>query len=559
MMPPIATPRTGLLRRFGPVVLVYLFETWFTRPYFWGDSVDYARDIVSGTHFWEFGHLLWRPLGWLLASACLPFTQARGLDEEAGVVLLLAAVSWLAGLGCLVLLRSLVGRACRHHLTADLVTLAFVVSQAFLNYAPTACSYVPGLFLLLLGCYLLVRATESSRPSWGIALAAGTVLAASLCFWFLYLWALPAALLLPLLLSGTQRMSWRITITAGLACGLVTGLVSGLVLMKLDIHSIAGLRAWIAESSHGVARVSGVARMALGLPRSFLHLGQDGLLFKRFLVHDPYNPVSFIDLCRLSLWVIALFYLFLAALVWDLLRTPVGRRYLMLLAVAAGPTLGFAVAWQGGDPERYLPLYHFLFLALAAAFTPQQGLSLARVFAVSVFTVAAWSNLGVMAAPVRERHFQHMVQRVQQLQEQRCPNSLVLVVRDDLQNLYRNYPLYPASRSLNVESAVTPGLVETDRWRPQLAQRLLTLWENGGEVWVSQRVFRPTPRPEWNWAEGEDRHVSWADVHAFFTALETGCSVGGEDGFRLLLPTPCNRRALERWLSCSSDDQRPSR
>jgi hypothetical protein len=544
-----ATPQAGLLRRFGPVVFAYLLVTAFTRPYFWGDSVDYARDVISGTHLWEFGHLFWRPLGRLLAPTLLPLTQAQGQYGEAGAVLTLAAVSWLAGLGCMILLRSLAGRACPRDFGADLVTLAFLFSQAFLNYAPTACSYVPGLFLLLLGCYLLVRATESPEPSGKTVLAAGAALAASLCFWFLYLWAVPAALLLPVLLPGSKRERWRLALGAGAACFALTVLAYALVLAGLGIHTVAGVRAWIAESSHGVANVSGVARMAFGLPRSFLNMGQDGLLFKRFLVKDPYNPVSLADLCCLSLWEIALFYLFLAALARDLARSAAGRRYLALLAVAAVPTLSFAAMWQGGDPERYLPLYPFLFPALAAALAVKRGFGPSRFLAGAFFAVAAWSNLCVLAAPVRDRQFQQLAGRVRELQEQRGPGSVVLVVRDELQNFYRNFPLHPASRSLDVESAVTPGLVDTDRWRPRLAQRLLAVWEAGGEVWVSQRVYQPAPRPEWNWAEGEDRHVSWADIHAFFDALETGRSIGGDDGFRLLPPTPCNRWALEEWAA----------
>lgn len=80
---------------------------------------------------------------------------------------------------------------------------------------------------------------------------------------------------------------------------------------------------------------------------------------------DPYNPVPLGDLLRFSLWKLALFYAALAALVVQLARSPMGRRALALLAVCGAPVLGFAVFWQGGDIERYLPLYPMLFLALA--------------------------------------------------------------------------------------------------------------------------------------------------------------------------------------------------
>src|SRR6202030_3009590 len=101
------------------------------------------------------------------------------------------------------------------------------------------------------------------------------------------------------------------------------------------------------------------------------------------------------------LWKLALFYLLLLALGIGLLRSPRGRRLLGLFAVAALPTIGFAVAWQGGDLERYLPLYPFLFLAVAGLFSLERVPFVCRTAAFVFFLAAAASNVTVMARPAR--------------------------------------------------------------------------------------------------------------------------------------------------------------
>ena len=61
--------------------------------------------------------------------------------------------------------------------------------------------------------------------------------------------------------------------------------------------------------------------------------------------------------------------------------------------MAALPTLGFAIAWQGGDLERYLPLYPFLFLAVAGLFALERVPIVCRVLVIVFFLAAAVSNM----------------------------------------------------------------------------------------------------------------------------------------------------------------------
>ncbi len=534
-MPDVTHP--GLARTYGPAVAAYVVATAATGAYLWGDSVDYADEVHVGAHFWEFGHLFWRPLGTLLA-AIVPASPG----PKTNLVLLLA-VCWLSGLGCVVWLRGLLRWAGLRGWPADLAVVGLLVSQAFLNYAQTACSYVPGLAMLLLGCYLLARATAKERPSNWDGIGAGAALAAAVCFWFVYVWGLPAAVLLPLFLGGPDRARVRLAARAGLACVLFTALCYSIPLAALHITSVEALRAWIAEASHGIVGVSGAPRALFGLPRSFLSMGADGVLFKRHLLHDPLNPTSAGDLVRHSLWKLVLFYLFLLALVVGLARSPRGRRLLGLLAAGAVPTFGFAVAWQGGDLERYLPLYPFLFLAVAGLFALERVPLVCRAMAVAFFLAAAASNVAVMARPLLQREQQRLAARVEGLGPLLKPESRVFFVRDEIGRLDRDFPL-PAREDLSLLEAATPGLAETPRWREVLARRILDVWGKGGDAWFARRLLAEGPRREWNWVEGDDPALSWRDLHAFFKALETDEEVGGDDGFLRVKVSPANRRRL---------------
>src|ERR1043166_8777951 len=105
------------LRAWSVVIAAYLLATAVTNAAFMADTHDYVTSILTGVEFWEFGHLLWRPLGWLLFHALAPLTGlltgAEGplpLDARAQATLVLLALNWLARLAAALLLTDLVGR-----------------------------------------------------------------------------------------------------------------------------------------------------------------------------------------------------------------------------------------------------------------------------------------------------------------------------------------------------------------------------------------------------------------------------------------------------------------
>src|ERR671921_772167 len=81
---------------FVPLVAAYILILWLTASLNIGDTpiyVDAILRVLSGgstrfwdhggfLSFWEFGHLLWRPLGWLSFKVLRPLLNS---DLRAGV------------------------------------------------------------------------------------------------------------------------------------------------------------------------------------------------------------------------------------------------------------------------------------------------------------------------------------------------------------------------------------------------------------------------------------------------------------------------------------------
>jgi hypothetical protein len=545
---PLVRARCGPALPPALAVITYAVATWATNAHFMADTADYVDGVLRGSEFWEFGHLFWRPLGWLLFESFGPLAaHFGGANEEVNVTSIFMALNWLAGLMSVALIYGLARVVAGSERIAVGTAVAFTFSHGFLNFAQTGSSYIPGLALLLLALYVLAKGGDGPRPRAVTALAAGLLLACAVCMWFLYVWAVPAALALPLFLFGADRARRRLALQTAATFAVATALIYAAVLIHLGIHDPADLRAWIAASSHSVS-TSGLTRAAFGLPRSLINMGNDGMLFKRFLLGDPLNPVSALDLFRLSLWKVALVYLFLGAVVVNLLRSAQGKRVLGLLVVSAIPLMAFAVMFDGGAVERYLPIYPLIFLSLSCSLSGDKPLPSLRLIALGFVIAASAANLLAMAAPVLDRQQESVGARIRELQPALGGGGLLATInqQDELVNFQRSFPFHPINsrNDFHVYSIVAPNTAQASRWREEFARAALAAWREGRSLWVTRRVAAQRPEPGWNWVEGDDRRVSWSDIHHFFTRLEMGDAAGGDDGFTLVPQTRENERLL---------------
>jgi len=321
------------------------------------------------------------------------------------------------------------------------------------------------------------------------------------------------------------------------------------VILGLGIHDVTSVKAWIVSAGHGQIQSRSLIRLAFSFPRAFIYLGDDGVYFKRFLVHDPYAAVPLLSLFRLTFCKIALFYAFVAAVLVSLLRSSYGRRMLLILATAMVPLWIFALfIFQAGSTDIYLPLYPFVFLAAAVALQEKKispWLSLPIVLClVSIVVVNGAAMRKAVITEQRER----TAARIRDLVPHLKRNSVVMTVdiQEDVSEFKMNFPLDPINlngdwRNYNV---LEIGAQRLANWRQDAAKRALLTWSQGGDVWLSARFLYRTPRPEWNWVEGDDRRIRWTDLPAFFSQFDRGESSGGDDGFVLFARTEKNEQLL---------------
>ena len=542
------------------VVLLYVTALAVTNAHFMADSGGYVvsilsfagveeyvvetptvRDYRAQNSFWDFGHLLWRPLALLVFKVFSPISALIvGPDPAHNVIFLLMSLNFVAGLVSAILLYAMIEKLTERRWLAFLVTACFILTNGFLNFTQTGSSYIAGLGFLVVGLYLLVKDKGDLRPR--TAILAGLAFAAAITLWVPYVLVLPGTIATPLVLFGWSRQLKRSVVYAAVAFAAATGIAYLAVMLAVGVHTPGDLRDWIAASSHGV-QISGLARMLLGFARSFIHLGNDGILFKRFLLHDPLNPVTAFELVRLSLWKLVVFYLMVGSLVLSLLVSS-SRRMLLLLVLTAGPLLLFAIKFDGGAVERYLPLYPVFFVALAWSLGNVQVPRLLKIMPVLFLGLFVIVNTSVMARVVLDKQNQRTLNRLQAVIPQLQPNNALVTthLQDDLVNFQASFPFEPINRH-NVYRVYPLVWMNTDqagRWRQEFAAFALKTWSNNGQVWLSTRFLRPRPEANWNWVEGDDPRVRWNDLHGFFAPLQMCGTATGGDGFVQLSQSEAN-------------------
>jgi len=549
------------------VIGFYLIVWLFTRAHFMADTNVYTQAILrrqrGGTEtdfrsltsnpFWDFGHILWRPMGWLLSELSRPATQLIAhQNQKAEVLLTLFGINFLASIGCVVCFFLLAKRMTGHPWTAGMATIGFFSADAFLDYSHSGNAYVVGLACLVAGMYFWWR---EPRSEWTLTrvLAAAVFFALSVLFWLPYAFVLPAAMLAPLLLY--DRGNWRLrrTLQLVLVCSALGLTVYGTTIIAVGIHNLTDLREWILAAGHGHIQPGGiraVARLAFAVPRSFVYMDRDGMWLKRYLVHDPYAQVTTRTLWGLSIWKLLFSYACATVVCIDLFRTPRGRILVLLLMATVLPIFFFAVfIFEAGSIERYLPLYPFIFVALGYVLANREAKRWSKALLIAALAAMFVVNVNAMFWSTAESRKAEAVSRIHDIIPLLNPNSLVLAVneQDSLAEFRQNYPLDPTNLSGNLRTYDVLE-INTERlatWRRDLAERVSWTWQRGGAVWLPARFLSPTPNPEWNWVEGDDKRVHWTDLPAFFARFDTGAKIGGEDGFLQLMNNDHNRLLFE--------------
>jgi hypothetical protein len=520
----VALPFLSLRFFLSPALCLSIFYavlTVLTVAIFQADTPDYEESVLkySGGRdlvFWDFGHLLWRPLVWLLLHASHPF--ASEMHQQLVLFRIMLAINWLAGLGCMLLIARVVRRFANARL-AILMAAVLALSQAFLNYVHTGAPYVTGLFFLLLS---LDIATASLADGYSALKACllGLALALAVLIWLPYIFAVPALLLLPILLSGPTRSATLFVIKATAFCA-VTGLLAyASVAANLHLSSLTQIRDWIAQSSHSIDHINGFRRAVYGFNTAWFNMGNDGIQFRQFLTHDPYARVSAVALLFTGLWKLVITYLLLLAVTLKLLRGSLrDRRVLAFLALTFLPVFAFGVKWQGGDMERYLAAIPAILLAAACAFEVRPHLAMKLLGAVFVSALLA-VNVAADLRWVHESKARSLSARLEALGAIPDHSYIVLLPSDPLKLFIREEAAAGRPRPYAMDFVLDIGYSYADKWRQIFASNSLDAWRKGGEVWICRGLLDAVPQKQWLWVEGAEPGVTWNDIHTFFSQLQ---------------------------------------
>ncbi len=516
-----------------------------------GDTHVYVADILRSREknardriLWESGHLLWRPLGYAVSTVRARVDASFEWNPDS-VRQSLVAINFLAGLLYSFFLFLLLRLYVKTPVAAGL-WLLFMLPNAFLNYVHSGCSYVPGLACLTGAIYCIASRRSQSLHS---LVLSGALLAVGAALWIPYILAVPAAVLLLCVHNQQTRSVLKEAALLGSVFLVTVASMYLVAAVTVGVRSPGEFWVWMHESSHGIEKVRGVSRAVFGFARSFVFMGDDGNLYKRYLLHDPYNPVTFSDLVRLSLLKVGIFYLWLATVVvvcWRCCRKAIAASVLVGLA----SVFGFAVFWQGGDLERHIPSYPVLALGVAAGVGDGRC---GRVKPLFLFTavlalVVLLSNMFLRTSYVlSERH--RNLARVHQVKAFVKANRLrhddVLFVLSFHDPLLAVPKASTTQVDLRVHYLLWPGHRDSSLWKQQFAEQVLRYWAQGVRVWVSDRLLQPRPKAEWKWVEGDDPALKWSDLHSFFAEFNYGDRVGEPDGFVLLVRTPSNVYRLQ--------------
>jgi hypothetical protein len=521
-----------------------------TRSPFLGDTIDYVDDIQSSLsclsirrcpELWDSAHLLWRPLGHFLSPPLLPLlNRLVGGDIRMAITLLLVSLSGLALLIAALLLYSILVGDTGNVLVSLFLTVGFLCTSANLDGLHSGTSYAPGLACLIGALWYLQRGARTSKLR--AAALAGLLGTLAVSFWLPYLVTLPALLCWILLDYKDRRLSAAVMLV--LCTAATGGFLFGIGAHFHGVGSLTDFRIWLQSGGHGMEQNRTFIRSLFGFPRAFFDMGQFGVRMKQFLFKDPYANVKLGALFWLRLWKIGLFYVALTSLAF-LYRTIRGRRTLVIFGVALLANMALALVFEGGSPERYYPLYPFLFVAAAQCLSFIGIPRLARAFVMLLFLAIIMVNLPAYSASRIHSEQDREAQRISSLLPLR-PASCIFVVGDDsISSLRLNAPFHEINRGTEFQvKRIYQPMIRTSYWKHDFAAMALSIWEQGGDVWVTTRVWSERPRQEWNWVEGDDPNAKWKNITGFFQPLDHSSVAGRTDGFVLLLGSANNQSLL---------------
>ncbi len=504
---------------------------WFilvliTRPYYYADSYEYAHTILrhlngkSAPLFWESGHYLWRPMGEILFRVFQAFVHSPYGSSSFDIVsiILIFMVVALTLIGIFFFYR-LLRLFPISELSVQIGVLFYVVSGCILNYCQTGTSYQPALSILVVSLYYNTVGPDSLTLFQ--KLRNSLLLAIPPLLWLPYVIVLPAMAFAHPMVCGWNRVRLKNSLIVGFTCIPIAIVLLSPAIILFHLYSIPAFMHW-AIYQWGTASNTGPIRTIFGLPKALFYLGNDAVYVKRFLYHDPINPVSLPQLLSLGLWKLAVFYVLLGVSTLMVLRNRSLRPYLLFIAVGFIPVLILSVRWDGASLERHMPLFPFLFLLLALGFEAS-GKKIKTIFPAILLIVLA-VNVSSMWFATNEHREEAIDARLHEIWPRltnKCSVAL-LSSKDDYADFQSVHPFdtFNQSDRLQFFSTVSIGEDSAIAWKKRFETNAQETWNRGGDVWVTRVLVTEKPGDTIYWIENYQPEVKWSYIHSYFRSLD---------------------------------------
>jgi len=553
---------------FTTLYILTVVETTADTPVYVNQILQYHLKgaSASSASLWEFGHLLWRPLGYGLWRVLHPVLFSWfGDNSWIQITAILMGINFVVGIGLTILLLLLCDWLGLTKGISIAVTSGFMLFSTILRYVHSGMSYNLGFMFQIAALLLIAHAMRTDRRQKIFALLGGVALALSFAVWFPYVLTVPSILLAAWFVNSTGRATKpnsqevHIRVLAFAACATA---ILGLSLFATGaainhLSSYAALKDWVVSSKHGYVPENRLVRLPTGIARSFLYFGDQGVALKRFVFGDVYAPVRITDLLP-ALWKVILVFLTLTVISIALARH--SWRALLVLLCGFVPIIAFAVLlFETSEPARYQPAYPALLIAVVVVLSIRKSKKFYRYFLALFLGIMATVNLTAFAWTLRSTNSK-VSERAKLVHDHAAPRGVafVLSIADPLSTFVQRSPLSPLNRqgALPLFHVIEPGNARMVTWRRDAACRVLQAWDDGGDAWLSDRLTANRPKPDWGWVEKEDSRIHWSDVRDFFNRFSQNAHIGAEDGFFRVSPTPENLDQLHSLCEGTQSNNR---
>ena len=470
----------------------------------YGDATTYAADVLAGRLI-EPGHLLWRPLGYLLHLTTGGSSYSAVLWKLQFLCLFASALAVMA-------MYLLAARLYGRHGAVTAATL-MALSNGFWTYAISGSSYSLSMLFAILALHYAIS-PRSTAATGAAAFAAGALAGLSAATWGIQILAAPAIWLALVLTPARAQSSIQQQLRN--TTGLVAGFLLAFLIPLLTVYAIhtrgysaapqgvhansLTLASWLASSRHGIPAHYSVAqllRVVIGWPQSIMSTSDLGSHLRLWRLHEAAFPVS------AWLGVLIVFYLALAGAVWVLARNYAqldsrDRGVIVACAAALGINLLFAASWQGTDPERYFPSWPFQLLLVALLVkllvTTHSPRRVAVVAGVALVSIAVVNWYGTFESVLGSDSYRQTWLR--ELRRATTPRDLVVLFGQRSQ-------LIGAPHDPNLPKIDNVSLEIEQRgagWRAAELRDIAETKRRGGRVFLADTLFGTESRPRNGWS-----------------------------------------------------------